>query len=81
MVPDQFPDAVHALALVVAQLRLEEPPLATLVGVALKVRVGAGVTTATTTDFAAVPPAPLHANVKVPAAESGPDDCVPLICR
>jgi hypothetical protein len=41
--PDQVPEAVHAVALVDDQFRLELPPLATLVGLALKVTVGAGV--------------------------------------
>lgn len=43
-----------------AQVRVELPPLASVLGLALKVTVGAGVATVTVADCAALPPAPLH---------------------
>lgn len=42
MLPDQPPDAVHAVALVLAQVSVELWPLATVLGFALRVTVGAG---------------------------------------
>jgi hypothetical protein len=44
MLPDQPPDAVHAVALVLVQLNVELWPLATVLGLALRVTVGAGAT-------------------------------------
>jgi hypothetical protein len=43
LVPDQPPDAVHAVALVLAHVNVEALPLATVLGFALRVTVGAGV--------------------------------------
>lgn len=43
LVPDQPPDAVHAVALVLAHVNVEAWPLATVLGLALRVTVGAGV--------------------------------------
>ena len=40
--PDQPPDAVQLVALAVLQVSVEEPPLDTVLGFALNVRVGAG---------------------------------------
>ena len=42
LVPDQPPDAVHAVALVLAQVKVELAPLVTVLGFALRVTVGAG---------------------------------------
>ena len=41
LAPDQSPDAVHAVALVADQLSVELLPLATELGLALSVTVGA----------------------------------------
>ena len=64
--PDQPPDAVQEVALVDDQFNVALPPLATLVGLALKVTVGAGAgadpDTETVADFEAVPPPPLQVN-------------------
>ena len=46
-VPDQPPDAVQEVALVEDQVSVDLPPLATLVGLALNVMLGAGVDTDT----------------------------------
>jgi hypothetical protein len=50
--PVQPPDAVHAVALVEDQVSIELPPLATLVGLALKETLGAveGADTVTVAD-------------------------------
>jgi hypothetical protein len=40
--PDQFPEAVQFVALALDHVSVDAPPLATLVGEALKVSVGAG---------------------------------------
>ena len=63
-VPDQPPEAVHEVALVELQLRVELPPNATVVGLALKLAVGAGVVTVTVADCGVlVPPAPVQVSV------------------
>jgi hypothetical protein len=46
--PAQPPDAVQAVASVELQVRVEEPPLAMLVGVAVNVTVGGGTTVTVT---------------------------------
>lgn len=43
LVPDHPPDAVHAVAFVLAHVNVEAWPLATVLGLALSVTVGAGV--------------------------------------
>jgi hypothetical protein len=40
--PDQAPDAVQVVALVVDQFKVEPLPLATVLGLAIKVMVGTG---------------------------------------
>ena len=49
-VPDHPPDAEQAVALVEDQVSVEWPPLATLVGFALKLMPGGGADTETVTD-------------------------------
>ena len=76
LVPVHPPDAVQALAFVLVQLSVEEPPLVTVVGVAFSDTVG-GVgpaATVTVTDCAAVPPAPVQVSVKssLQRARTGP---------
>jgi hypothetical protein len=59
--PLQAPEAVHEVALVEDQVKVEPLPLATLVGFALIETVGAGVAaTVTVADWLAVPPAPVQ---------------------
>ncbi len=48
--PVQPPDAVHAVALLEVQVNVELPPLATLLGLALKETLGAGAEAVTVTD-------------------------------
>ncbi len=61
--PLQPPEAVHAVALVELQVKLEIAPLVTVVGIAASVTVGAGVVTTTSADCEAEPPAPVHVSV------------------
>ena len=53
--PDQAPEAVHAVALVDDQLKVEPLPLATVLGLAVKLTVGAGAVTVTVADCVALP--------------------------
>jgi hypothetical protein len=82
--PDQAPLAVHVVASVDDQVRVALPPLATLVGFAVNVTVGAGteLVTVTVTDLLALPPSPAQASVNVLlAAVSAPVLAVPLVAR
>jgi hypothetical protein len=60
LVPDQPPEAVHDVALVEDQLRVEAAPLAMVLGLALKATVGAGAVTETVADCVALPPVPVQ---------------------
>ena len=61
--PDQAPEALQEVALVDDQVRFEALPLATVLGLALRLTVGAGVVTVTVVDCAALPPAPVQVSV------------------
>jgi hypothetical protein len=61
--PLQPPDAAQEVASVEDQDKVEVAPLATVLGLALKVTVGDGEATVTVADCAALPPAPLQASV------------------
>jgi len=63
LVPDQAPEAVQEVALVEDQVNVEPLPLATVLGLAAKVTVGAGEVTETVADCAALPPLPLQVRV------------------
>lgn len=65
LVPDQAPEALQLVASVADQTRFDAEPLATLVGLALKLRVGRGggggaCWTVTVTVWVALPPAPVQ---------------------
>jgi hypothetical protein len=60
MLPDQAPEAVHDVALVADQVKVELPPLATALGLAVNVTVGAGEVTETVADCDALPPLPVQ---------------------
>ena len=62
LVPDHAPDAVHEVAFVADQDRVELPPLATVLGLADKVTTGAGGVTETVADCVALPPPPEQAS-------------------
>jgi hypothetical protein len=63
LVPDQAPDALHEVALVADQVNVELPPLVIVLGLALRLTVGAGAVTETVADCVALPPVPLHVRV------------------
>jgi hypothetical protein len=63
LVPDQVPDAMQEVALVADQVSMEPLPLATVLGLADKLTVGAGVVTETVADWAALPPLPVQLRV------------------
>ena len=61
--PDQPPEAVQEVALVEDQVKVELPPLATVLGFALRLTVALcfGLTV-TVVDWTALPPVPLQVN-------------------
>jgi hypothetical protein len=59
-VPLHPPDAVQEVALVDDQVSVDFAPLATVVGLAVNVTVGAALVTATVADCDALPPLPVH---------------------
>jgi len=61
--PLQPSEALHEVAFVDDQVKVEVAPLFTVVGFAAKVTAGAGVLTDTVADCAALPPAPLQVSV------------------
>jgi hypothetical protein len=63
LLPDQAPEAVQAVAWVVDQLSEEALPLATVLGLAVKITVGADVVTETVADCVALPPVPVQVSV------------------
>lgn len=81
LLPLQSPLAVQAVALVVVQLSVAEPPCVTAEGVAVRFSVGSGVgaVTVTVTSLEADPPAPLQVNVNVVVWLSAAVICDPLI--
>ena len=60
--PDQPPEAVQLVAFAEDQLSVAEPPVLTVVGLALRLTVG-GAATLTVTEWLALPPAPLQVSV------------------
>jgi hypothetical protein len=61
--PDHAPEAVHELAFADDQVNVELAPLAIVLGLAVRLIVGAGWVTETVTNCAALPPVPVHVNV------------------
>jgi hypothetical protein len=61
--PPQPPEAVQEVALLEDHVNIEVAPLATVLGLALNVTVGADVVTFTVADCAALPPAPVQVSV------------------
>ena len=77
--PDQDPDATHAVAFVELQTSVELPPLVTEFGLAVRVTVGTGALAVTVVDCAAVPPVPVQVSVYLVDAVSAPVLCEPLV--
>ncbi len=61
--PLQPPEATHSVALAELQVKSEMVPLATVVGEAASVTVGAGSVTTTSVDCEAEPPVPVQVSV------------------
>ncbi len=61
--PLQPPEAAQEVALVEDHVKVEVAPLATVLGLALSVTVGACVVTVTDADWAALPPLPVQVRV------------------
>ena len=79
LLPVQPPEAVQAVALLEAHVRVELPPLAIVLGLALMLTVALGVLlTVTVADCAALPPVPVQLSVYVALAASAPVDWVPV---
>ena len=76
--PDQPPDAVHAVALVEDHVKVDAAPLFTVLGFAEKLTVGDGVVTETVADCVALPPEPVQVREYVALAVSAPVDCEPM---
>lgn len=60
LAPDQAPEAMQDVALVADQVSMALLPLATVLGPADRVTVGAGVVTETVADWVALPPLPVQ---------------------
>jgi hypothetical protein len=76
--PLQPPLAVQLVAFVEDQLSVVDPPLVTVVGVAVSVTAGAaGCVTVTLTDCVADPPAPVQVSANAEVDVSGPVEAVP----
>jgi hypothetical protein len=76
--PDQPPEAVQAVALLDAHVRVAAAPLAIELGLAEKLTVGAGAFTETVADCVALPPVPVQVSEYVVLAVRAPVDCDPL---
>lgn len=63
LLPDQAPEAVQVVALAADQVRVELLPLLIVLGLAVKLTVGAGCVTDTAADCTALPPGPLQVSV------------------
>jgi hypothetical protein len=64
LLPDQAPEAVHEVALVADQVKVALPPLVMALGPTLRLTLGAGGSTVTVADCAAlVPPGEVQVNV------------------
>lgn len=77
--PDQPPDAVHAVAFVDAHVRVDVLPLLMLLGLALKVTLGGAAVTVTVADWDAEPPAPVQVSANLVVALSATVACAPLV--
>jgi hypothetical protein len=71
--------AVHDVALVELHVSVELPPLATEVGFAVNVTVGAGTTVTVAVATLLVPPEPVQVSVYDVVAVRAPVLCVPLV--
>lgn len=77
--PDHAPEAEQAVALVADQLRVEEPPELTLLGLACSATSGAAAITVTVIPCDVEPPGPVHVSSNSVVFVSCPVTQVPLI--
>lgn len=77
--PAQPPEAVQVVAFVDVQVKVEVPPLATVLGLAVIDTVGAGAVTVIVADCAAEPPAPVHVSVNLVVAVRAAVACEPAV--
>jgi hypothetical protein len=77
--PDQAPEAVQAVALLLDQVSIEAVPELTVLGLARSVTTGGKVGTVTVTDCVAVPPSPVQVRSYSVVLVSAPVDQVPLV--
>jgi hypothetical protein len=60
--PDHAPEAVHEVALLADQFKVEPVPIFTVLGLVLRLTRGADAAATTVTDCAVLPPEPLQVN-------------------
>jgi hypothetical protein len=77
--PDHPPEAVQDVALVEDQVKVELPPLATLLGLALSNTLGGAADVVTVADCDAEPPAPVHVIVYFVVVERAAVAFEPLV--
>lgn len=77
LLPDQAPDAVQESAPLDVQVKVEGLPLVTVVGLADRLKLGAGALTETVTDRVTLPPLPVQVSEKSVVTVKAPVDCVP----
>ena len=79
LLPDHAPEAVHEVVLGADQERIELLPLATVLGLAVRLIVGTDALTDTVVDCVTLPPAPLQVRLYVEVLASAPVGCDPLL--
>lgn len=77
--PLQLPDATHESTLVDVHVKVEEPPEATAVGVAVSATIGSWFTLTDAIAAALLPPGPVQVKEKIAFAVNTPVFCVPLL--
>lgn len=78
LLPDQEPEAEHAVAFLVDQVSVEAAPELTVLGSALSATTGGNPDTVTVADCVAEPPAPVQVSSYSVVLASAPVDQVPL---
>jgi hypothetical protein len=78
-VPLHPPDAIHESALVDVHVKVEAPPEATAVGVAVSATIGKAFTVTGAVAAALLPPGPVHVKEKIAFAVNAPVFFVPLL--
>jgi hypothetical protein len=80
LAPDQPPEAAHDVAFVEDHVSVDDPPLATDCGLAVRDTVGAGVAvTVTVADALCVPPGPVQERLKLLVLLNAPVDALPEV--